>query len=282
MGRTNRYTAKAFVPLESGRIVLYLVIPQTMPLAKSTLAFLAAAFMSAPALAQVTVKPDGRWRHLFGAGASLSTGNSETSSFNLTADSVRATGYDKWSLTGRALYAKVSGKTSSERFGAGTQYDRDFSPQWFGFGRLDFLRDRPVNLSLRSFVGTGVGYHVFRDDTGFWDLSTGLGYTNDRFTKPTDIDGRERRIYGRAELLLAEESSHRLTETTKLRQKLTLLPNLEDPGTYRAEFDTAISVAITEKLSLTTGFTYRYNSEPGEGLKRGDALFVTGVSLRLD
>lgn len=232
--------------------------------------------------AQVTVKPDGRWRHLFGAGASLSTGNSETSSFNFNADSVRASSIDKWSFTGRAQYAKVSGETSSERFGAGTQYDRDFSPQWFGFGRLEFLRDRPANLSLRSFVGTGVGYHLFRDDTGFWDVSTGVGYTNDRFTKPTDVSGRLRSRYGRAELLLAEESSHRLTDTTKLRQKLTVLPNLEDMGTYRAEFDTAISVAMTEKLSLTAGLTYRYNSDPGEGLKRGDALFVTGVSLRLD
>lgn len=271
-GKTNRYTAGSECCLES----------PTMPLAARLLVFVLAGALPCAALAQVTVKPDGRWRHLFGAGASLSTGNSEASSFNLTADSVRATDHDKWTLTGRAQYAKVEGETSAERFGAGTQYDRDFSPQWFGFGRLELLRDRPANLSLRSFVGTGVGYHVFRDDTGFWDLSTGLGYTHDRFVDPAEVEGLVRSSYGRAELLLAEESSHQLTETAKFRQKLTVLPILQEPGTYRAEFDTGLSVAITEKLSLTAGLTYRYNSDPGEGLKRGDALFVTGVSLRLD
>ena len=253
-----------------------------MPFVQRLPFLILAATLPCAAWAQVTVKPDGQWRHLFGAGASLSSGNSDASSFNLTADSVRATDHDKWSLTGRAQYAKVEDETSAERFGAGTQYDRDFSPQWFGFGRLEFLRDRPANLSLRSFGASGVGYHVFRDDTGFWDLSVGLGYTQDRFVDSTEVDGQIRRSYGRLELLLAEESSHQLTETTKLRQKLTVLPILNEPGAYRAEFDTGMSVAINEKLSLTAGLTYRYNSDPGEGVKRGDTLFVTGVSLRID
>ncbi|UZG45033.1 DUF481 domain-containing protein [Caldimonas thermodepolymerans] len=251
-------------------------------MSRSLLVAVLAAALPALAWSQVTVKPDGRWRHLFGAGASLSSGNSEASSFNLSADSVRATDHDKWMVTARAQYAKVAGETSAQRFGAGTQYDRDFSPQWFGFGRLELLHDRPANLALRRFVGSGVGHHFFRDDTGFWDATVGLGYTHDRFDEPSEVEGRLRRSYGRAELLLAEESSHTLTQSTKFRQKLTVLPVLEESGAWRAEFDTNLSVAMTERLSLTAGFTYRYNSHPGEGLKRGDALFVTGVSLRLD
>ncbi|HWP19836.1 MAG TPA: DUF481 domain-containing protein [Burkholderiaceae bacterium] len=237
---------------------------------------------AAGAAAQVTVKPDGQWRHLFGAGASLSSGNSESSSFNLDADSVRATVNDKWSVTGRALYGKSEGRKTAERFSVGTQYERDFDSVWFGFGRLEAVRDRPANLSRRIFAGTGVGYHLARGDDGFWNVSMGFGYTQDRFLDPAEVDGRVRRSYGRAEVLLAQESSYQLTGTTNFKQKLSVLPNLEDRGEYRAEFESALSVAITQQLSLTAGLTVRYNSDPGEGLERTDMGFVTGVAVRID
>ena len=86
----------------------------------------------------------------------------------------------------------------------------------------------------------------------------------------------------RLELVLAEESSHKLTETTSLRQKFALYPDLRDSGKYRAVFDTGLTVAMTQSLNLSAGLSYRYDSDPGGTLRKGDAMFVTGVSLRLD
>ncbi|MCW7539084.1 DUF481 domain-containing protein [Aquabacterium sp. A7-Y] len=234
------------------------------------------------ALAQVTVKPDGQWRHLFGVSASFASGNTRASSVNLAADTVRATDHDKLSLTARALYAKNQGKTSANRAAAGADYNRDLTRDWFGFGRGEYLRDRPANLAHRWAASSGVGYHLIRQERGFWDVSAGLGYSEDRYVDPVEIEGRTRERYGRTELVLAEESNFRLTDSTNFRQKLMVLPNLEEQGTWRAEFDSGLSVAMTERLSLTAGLTYRYNSDPGDGVKRGDALFLTGVSLRID
>jgi len=39
---------------------------------------------------------------------------------------------------------------------------------------------------------------------------------------------------------------------------------------------------MTKVLSLTVGLNYRYDSDPGVGLKRGDTLVVTGISMKLD
>jgi putative salt-induced outer membrane protein YdiY len=235
-----------------------------------------------PAFAQVTIKPDGQWRHLFAAGASVASGNSDATSVNLSSDSVRATDIDKWSITGRALYASSEGETTGERIALGTQYNRDITPRWFLFGLADALRDEPANLSSRLSVAAGPGYHVWRRDADFWDVSAGLSYTQDRFIDATEIDGRVRSRYGRAELLLAEESSHQLTSTTAFTQKLRVLPNLRDTGAYRADFESSLTVAINSTLSLTAGLAYRYDSDPGEGFERGDTLFVTGLSYRLD
>jgi len=243
---------------------------------------LAACVCCAPALAQVTIEPDGQWRHLFAAGASVASGNSDATSVNLSTDSVRATDIDKWMITGRALYASSEGETTGDRIGLGTQYNRDVSARWFVFGSADALRDEPANLSSRLSAAAGPGYHLWQRDTEFWDISGGLSYTQDRFFDATEIDGRQRSSYGRVELLLAEESSHRLTDTTAFTQKLRVLPNLRDTGAYRAEFESNLTVAINTTLSLTAGLAYRYNSDPGDGFERRDTLFVTGVSVRLD
>ncbi len=243
---------------------------------------LGAALWPTIAAAQVKIEADGRWRHLFGAGASVASGNSDAASLNLSADSVRATPTDKWSFTGRALYARSEGQTSGERLALGSQYNRDLSARWFGFASGDLLRDRPANLSRRMSVASGVGHHVLRSERAFWDVSAGLGYTRDRYLTATEIDDRLRTRSGRSELVLGQESRNQLTDSTAVQQKLSVLFNVHDGKDYRAVFESNLSVAINRTLSLTAGLSYRHDSEPGAGFEKGDALFVTGLSYRLD
>jgi putative salt-induced outer membrane protein YdiY len=47
-------------------------------------------------------------------------------------------------------------------------------------------------------------------------------------------------------------------------------------------FDASMSVAINASLSLTAGWTYRYDSDPGIGIKKGDAVYVTGIGVKWD
>jgi putative salt-induced outer membrane protein len=237
-----------------------------------------------PALspAQVTLKPDGQWRYLFTAGANVSSGNNNAGTLNLAAEGAKQSTYDKWTWNAKADYARNDGVDTTERYALRSQYNRDFSTDWFGFGSGETLRDKLANISARYSVASGVGRHVWASDQGYFDVSAGLGYTYDRYVNATDISGALRDRYGRLELVLAEESSHKLTETTSLRQKFALYPDLRDSGKYRAVFDTGLTVAMTQSLNLSAGLSYRYDSDPGGTLRKGDAMFVTGVSLRLD
>lgn len=242
------------------------------------------ALLAAPLLAgaQVTLKPDNQWRYLLTAGANASTGNSKSASLNLVGEAARMSDIDKWTFLAQSAYARSDGETTTERLALGTQYSRDLNARWFGFGSLDALRDKPANLSVRTSVASGLGYHLIRSDAHNFDISGGLGYTRDSYREPTEIDGSVRGSYGRLELVLAEESNHQLTNTTSLRQRLAVYPNLRDNGEYRASFDTNITVAMTESMNLTAGLSWRYNSDPGAGYKSTDAMFVTGISLRFD
>ncbi|QHE83981.1 DUF481 domain-containing protein [Hydrogenophaga sp. BPS33] len=245
---------------------------------------LSTAALLAPTVshAQVTLKPDGKWRYLLSAGANISSGNNDAASLNLSAEGARQTDDNKWVWAAKADRARSNDVDTIERYGLRTQYNRDFSVDWFGFGSGEWMRDRLANIANRSSVASGVGRHVWRDEDGFFDVSGGLGYTYDRYFTPTEVSGATRDRYGRLELVLAEESSHKLTETTQFRQKFSLYPNLRDSGKYRAVLDTGLTVAMTQTINLSAGLSYRYDSDPGGNLKKGDAMFVTGVSMRID
>jgi putative salt-induced outer membrane protein YdiY len=254
---------------------------QIRPLVRHA-ALCVAATVPLLAHAQVTQKPDGQWRSLFTAGASIATGNTDAKSASLGADVIKLTDSDKWAVTGAAQYARSNGATTANHVGGSTIYSSDFTPQWFGFGELDLLHDLPSDLSLRSTLGTGVGYHVVKKPDQSFDLSAGLAYTMDRYRHPQVIADETRSRYNHAELLLAEESNNKLSDTTTFKQKLTVYPNLRDTGDVRTVFDAGLSVAMTRQLALTATLSQRHDSRPGEGLGRNDTLFVTGLSLRFD
>ena len=240
---------------------------------------------------------DTKWRVAAGLGIAVTSGNSQSSTLNATAEASRTTDNSKLSLTGRGLYAKskstdaVTGERKTNVTGlnwaVGAQYDRDLDPQYFAFGRYDHMADRPANISARDSTYLGFGRHLIRSEAHTFDVSAGLGYAQDKYINSITVSGEQRQEYGRIEGLVSEASTHKLTQTTSLRQKFGIFPNLKDSGEYRAMFDGGVAVTISSNMSLTMGLTYRYDSNPGvdgtgRALKKGDSAFVTGLSVKFD
>ena len=236
----------------------------------------------AQAQAQATVKPDGDFRYALGAGGSYASGNTQSATVNVAVEAVRATADSKFLFDGHSLWARSNGQRTAANAEAAAQYNQDLTPQWFGLANGDALRDELANLSLRSSLFAGFGRHVVRRDPLTFDVSAALGYTHDKYYTPADIEGQFRQSYGRFEVQLTEESTHKFTATTSFHQKLQVYPALRAGGGKRAVFDSGIAVAMTPILNLTVGFNYRYNSDPGQGLKPSDTLVTTGLSVKID
>jgi putative salt-induced outer membrane protein len=225
---------------------------------------------------------DSKWQLSAGLGLTSARGNSRATAFNATMEASRTTDNSKLSFTGRGLYAKFNKQVTGSNGALGTQYDRDISPLWFGFGNFEYAVDRPANIASRFTSYLGFGRHVVRRENHQWDLATGMGYAQDRFVRSAQVAGEQRDNYGRVEGVLSESSSHKITSTTSLRQKLGIFPNLQESGAYRVVFDAGVSVSISASINLTSGFTYRFDSDPGVGLKKADSLLVTGLSVKFD
>jgi len=232
--------------------------------------------------AQATVKPDGQWRAALGLGASASSGNTKASNLSLVGDAVQASAQDKISLYGNAQYARSSGTTTAEQLRLGGRYDRNLTDLVFAFGGLDLERNKFSNLRLRSMLSGGLGYHLVKTPQTTWDLFGGVGYNNDKFIDAMVIDGANRKSYNYTSLLLAEESTHKLSDTTTVKQRLALFPNLKNSGEFRATFDAGLAVAMSKSMNLNVGLGIAHNSEPGAGRKSTDTLLTTGVSVKFD
>jgi putative salt-induced outer membrane protein len=246
-------------------------------------AFAALCLASATAVqAQATIKNDGQFRAALGLGASLASGNTKATNLSLNADAVRATEMNKLSLYGNAQYARSGGVTTAEQLRLGARYDHNLSAHLFAFGGLDFDRNKFANLNLRSQLSAGLGWHVIKSPATTFDLFGGLGYVADKYKTAMLIDGSSRDSYSYLSMLLGEESTHKLSDTTSFKQRLTLVPNLKNRGEFRANWDAALAVAMTKAMNLNVGFGFAHNSEPGPGRKATDTLLTTGISVKFD
>jgi len=220
------------------------------------------------------------WKWVLGAGASSSSGNTDSTSVTFNLDGERTGADDKWRVQGRSLYVRDGTGTSAEQLAADVRHDKDISLKVFGFGQVGSLRDRPANINSRLTAGLGLGRHLIDTADHTWDATVGLGYAQDRYEEATEVNGRVRNSFGRAELLLGQSSSHRLSASTTARQQLDLSQALDGTG-LRTEWKGGLAVAMTETLKLTANFSVRYNSDPGAGLKKTDTLLFTGISYTL-
>lgn len=226
---------------------------------------------SCTAFAQTASKPDGLWRGAMGAGMSAASGNTDSLNFNLSADAVRETKYDKLNGHLQALYGtrKVGDATerTSELVRAGGAYNRDTNERFFGFGLLDFERNGLIDLDLRSVVAAGIGYHFIRSDRLTFDISSGPAYNREQYETLTR---------DALEWLFAEESTHTLSPAVSFRQRLAYYPSLRESGEYRLVFDAGFVFKITDRWNATMTLNDRYQSNPLPGVKKNDMLIVTG------
>ncbi len=107
-----------------------------------------------------------------------SAGNAKTSPIATAAAASRQAGKNRMGLYFSQVYASQS---NAEPFGAtanrisGYRIDRDVNNKLFVFGTTDFDYDKFMDLDLRSVLGGGLGYHIWKSGGGFRDFNASGG-----------------------------------------------------------------------------------------------------------
>lgn len=264
-------------PIRSTRAVVALT-----PHCFASAAVVAACLCVSSASAQTST--DDHWHGAAGASLSATSGNTDSSAAQFTAEAVRAAATHKVSLGGSMHYARnTTGDapvTTANKWSLSGRYDQNLAPRLFGFAKLGLEGDQLSHLSLRSALAGGMGYKMIDTARTNFDLLGGVGHSADRYSSPQTVDGVTSTRFARASLFVSEESSHQLTETVSFRQRLEFQPGVSSNKANLAKFKADLAVAINGQLSLTVGLTESHNSKPPAGVKKDDLGLFTGVNMK--
>jgi len=231
--------------------------------------FLLAAFLPSPSFAAAV----GTWQGSADIAFSRSAGNTNATTYALAVDEARTTEENKISLYASALYGKSQGEITADKSKISGRYDHNLSRRVFSFGLLEFERDRLANLKLRSNGGGGLGYHVLTEEPDKFDIFGGLTRSNSRRISGPSVSQNE--------LLLSEESEHKLGDKTLLKQKLSYYPNTGDFAEFRTVFYSSLIFKLNGTVGLSLSLQNKYSSDVGSGVKHSDTVFLTGLNIKL-
>lgn len=231
------------------------------------------------------------WVTHVGAASSSTSGSTQTRNLNLVLDSQRRTETNKLSINAefvRSSSEVVDAQTNTRqetttafRELIGTRYDHNLSERVFAFGGWELSHDRIALLGLRQVYSTGFGYQLLRGEAHNWDVLSGLSYRDDRYLKQgVEINGSLRDDLYVYELMLGQESSHRITESIEFQQKLTINRSLGEVRGTRGQLDMGLQVALNRTLSLSMKLQRRYDGMAREPLQRFDTLVFTGINMK--
>jgi putative salt-induced outer membrane protein YdiY len=213
------------------------------------------------------------WSGYIDGGFSFSGGNAETSAISTSMRTERSTPRDKISVYTTTLFAQNStsgvSETTANAIRGGTRYDVNLSDRLFTFGFIDLEFDEFQNLDLRNVFGGGLGWHVQRTDRTVFDVFSGGSFNQEFFEN--DLTRKS------GEIVLGEELTYRLAETTALSERLVFYPNLSNTGEYRLQFDSSLTSELLNWLAWHLTLSDRFLSNPTPGVKKNDVLITTGI-----
>jgi putative salt-induced outer membrane protein YdiY len=227
------------------------------------------------------------WSGLLDTGLSVTRGNSQTLTFNLSGKAARVTKRNKLSAYATAIYA-TDDTTPPERTIAnarrgGIRDEFNVKERVFVFGFGDFESDAFQNLDLQSVFGGGFGYHVIKTANTQFDVSGGVSFNHQSFSAippaPPATVGTPGFTRDTAEAVLGETLNWKLNGRTTVTEALSVFPNVTDLGQYRFAFDGTAATKLNNWLSWQVTFSDRYLSDPIGSRKKNDSILSTGLRL---
>ena len=200
-------------------------------------------------------------------GLVFNRGNSQTEAANARLE--LAMERERWEneTTARAVYARDTGTTSSNRFTVANSTNYLINDRSYATGALRYDRDRFSSFRYQSSVAVGYGRRLIKSEAQRLTVEIGPGF---QFAEIRDTGETENQVIARGLM----NYRWQIAESTRLSNRL--LVESGSSNTF-AENALSLSVAINSRLSLSTGVTLTHNTDVEPGRKKTDTL--TTVNL---
>lgn len=199
-------------------------------------------------------------------GGTLNTGNTDAKAFSGSVKLSHAVGLWRHKIAVAFDYGRNDGVLSKRRLLASYQLNYETNERIYAFGRTEYENDKFSGFGYRVYGGTGFGYRVFNSDDLQWSLEAGPG---GRYVDISDAGN------GQTDFIFRTASSFKwlVFPSTILSQETEYLLNHSD--TLNAT--TALTVALTDKLSGRLSFIVRNDSNPPPGAVSTDTTTKASI-----
>jgi len=243
----------------------------------NVVAALSCLLISSVAFAQTPAPPEPpppTWTGAFGAGLSLTSGNSDTVNFNVAFDLTR-TPKARNVIDLKALYLRGEQNDSLvvNRMSVGLKDQYTLSGRTYLFGQVDYLRDTFKRIDYLIAPTAGIGYKVVDTEKTKFSVDAGAGSITE---KNPGVAARTN-----AALTASEKLTIQLTPTASLKHAASGLWKATDlsDGLYTASIGLATKISERLQLSLDLLNTFR-SKRPSPATKRNDMAFVAAVTAK--
>jgi putative salt-induced outer membrane protein YdiY len=153
------------------------------------------------------------------------------------------------------------------------QYNRLFTDRFYGGLRLDAAYDGISELDYRFTLTPLVGYYLIKNEKTTLAVEVGPSAVLEKYS------GQDDDIY--CGIRFAERFEHKLTDSTKIWQSASYVPDVERWSEhYVITAEAGIDTAISKKWSLRVVLQDVYTSEPGPGSEYNELRLIAGTAYK--
>ena len=236
----------------------------------------AALLTSNPAVAQ---EKDG-WSGEASFSAGHTTGNTDTTDVGLGIDVAREQGLWTYEFVADGEYGEQDGIESRNRYFLSGDVDRLLNEKLFAFGRTSYEVDQFTGFDSRSFVGGGLGYHIFDGEQIKWTVRGGPGVKIDEVKRTVTTDS-----LGAPLIIPAETESsfgavarsafgYKFNDNVKLTNETDVLYG---QASTQIENMVALTASVSTSISARVSYNVRYDTNPADGFKDTDTALKVAL-----
>jgi putative salt-induced outer membrane protein YdiY len=209
------------------------------------------------------------------AGFALTTGNKDTSTFNLGYDLL----YDpkrrnQVKFAGLFLRGKTDGELTGDRLALDGRDEFELREHLFAFGQLQYLRDQFKDIDYLVSPTVGLGYRLTDNGPTRLSLDAGLGAVWEKSPIEEEV------LQTSAAITVAQKLSQQISSTTALTQSLTALYKTEELSDALYTFGAAVTASMTMRTQLKVEVVDSFKTRVPDDIGNNDVAVIVGLVFR--
>ena len=199
------------------------------------------------------------------------SGNANFTSLNLGEKLSDKIGRIVLTQTGKVLYGRTDGATTTESYDAGARGQYQLTKRVGAYALLAFQRDPFAGLASRWLGGPGLAVSLIQSVHDTLSIESGVLSTRERsMANVTQSFGAARS---------AATFKHLFAGKSFVTEALEWVANLKTSDDQRINSETALTAPLSRQIGLRVAYLIRFDNQPEPGFKKTDRILTTGVQV---